>query len=697
MTYMRLALKQLCRKMQSLPPPLQEVYERHYHNDSQPKYDELRIVFLATAKQFGVIFFVVDALDECPLDARKDLCDFFLSIASTTTGQGVVKLFIMSRKEPDIDLAFQQKSIPMIEIQAAKVDSDIEVYVKAQIELRLQDHRLYLRNMALKDKILFALTAKADGMYVFSDLYCLKENELALTNIIYRFLWVDSQLDAICAEISDDGIERALARVPDDMDATYERTLDIINTKPRAQRELARRTLIWTAYSRRPLLIDELAYFVSIDKNTATLEDLASVIPTEETILNACANLISVNQYRFVRFVHFSVQEFLTSHRSTTLSMGYEVAHREIAQMCMTILTLQGDSLASYQYAFDEWPHHLLAGNLNTVPKDDRIMAAASSFFERHPKLFTEQPEYFWGVEKKKIYLTFSPEVLALIFNLPDSQKRLPSDKKQSQKGQTKPVYNPGLGCIVLSDDNLAIHYATAELDSVPVVQRLYTHGYPLNYFYSAPNEGVPGWLRLSPLYSVQSTQMARCLLDKGADANDQGGQYGSILQAAAFKGNFEVSRLLLDRGADVNAQCGQFGNALQAAAYRGKIEIIQLLLDMGADVNAQGGMFGTVLQAAAYNGNLEVIDLLLERGADINVRGGRYGAALEKVLALESGSSGLKVPGDISLLVELLDIAPTLTSEWEYENIARGFLNDNRCSLDMFKELLKSKGGGGR
>ena len=167
--------------MQSLPPPLQEVYERHYHNDSQPKYDELRIVFLATAQQFGVIFFVVDALDECPLDARKHLCNFFLSIASTTTGQGVVKLFIMSRKEPDIDLAFQQKSIPMIEIQAAKVDSDIEVYVKAQIELRLQDHRLYLRNMALKDKILFTLTAKADGMYVFPELHCLKENELALT------------------------------------------------------------------------------------------------------------------------------------------------------------------------------------------------------------------------------------------------------------------------------------------------------------------------------------------------------------------------------------------------------------------------------------------------------------------------------------------------------------------------------------
>ena len=164
--------------MKSLPPALQEVFERHYHNYSQPKYDELRTVFLATIQQFGVIFFVVDALDECPMNARQDLCNFFLSITSTITSQGVVKLFIMSRKEPDIEQAFRQKSIPIIEVEAAKVDSDIEVYVKAQIELRLQNRSLRLRNVALKDKILLALTAKAGGMYVFSELHCLKEMNL---------------------------------------------------------------------------------------------------------------------------------------------------------------------------------------------------------------------------------------------------------------------------------------------------------------------------------------------------------------------------------------------------------------------------------------------------------------------------------------------------------------------------------------
>ena len=164
-TYIRLALKQLCQIMQSIPPKLQEVYQQHYGNDTQPRYDELRIVFLAIMQQFGRIFFVLDALDECTLAQRKDLSEFIVNIANTTSNQGIVKLFVTSRKEPDIERAFQQ--IPTIEVEAAKVDCDIKEYVKAQIELRLQNGSLVLQNMALKNKILSVLTAKAGGMYVF--------------------------------------------------------------------------------------------------------------------------------------------------------------------------------------------------------------------------------------------------------------------------------------------------------------------------------------------------------------------------------------------------------------------------------------------------------------------------------------------------------------------------------------------------
>ena len=448
------------------------------------------------------------------------------------------------------------------------------------------------------------------------------------------------QLDAICAEISDSGIEAALKRIPNDMSATYKRIFSIINAKPRAQRELARKVLIWTAYAQRPLSIDDLAHAFSIQTGT---KDRESSIPSEESILDACANLVLVDQRRnrYVRFIHFSVQEFLTSH-SNTLRTEYEAGHREIAQICMNLLTLfpkHRDFLARYtsgkwlyRYIFDEWPRHLLVGNLNNLPESDEIVTLALSFFEKIPMLLTKQPIRLEEKEKEKTYLRFSPPVLALIFNLPGI-RGCRGIQKHLQGTQPRAVYDHDLNCMVLSNDKLAIHYAIAELDSVPVARRLYNHGYTLNY--SHPDEGsrVPDWLQLSALYSVQSNQMARYLLDKGISIEPQGlrNMFVDPLKYFAQKGNrgVEVFQLLLKR---VVKQDGRrLEEALLTAVQVGCVEAVQILLDRGVDFNnVLVPLFGTVLQAAVHGSKLEVIRLLLDQGAHVNVQGGMYGNALQ-------------------------------------------------------------------
>ena len=55
---------------------------------------------------------------------------------------------------------------------------------------------------------------------------------------------------------------------------------------------------------------------------------------------------------------------------------------------------------------------------------------------------------------------------------------------------------------------------------------------------------------------------MVWLLLEKGADINAQGGEYGNALQASA-KGRERVALLLLEKGANVNDQGGEYGNAL--------------------------------------------------------------------------------------------------------------------------------------
>ena len=121
-------------------------------------------------------------MDECTLDQRADLCEFFAGVVELNTivghyeatnvskgtrGHGLVKLFVASRKEPDIERAFQRRSFPTIQVEATKVDHDIELYVKAQIRQRLNDGSLTLDNIMLEDKILTTLTKNAGGMYVF--------------------------------------------------------------------------------------------------------------------------------------------------------------------------------------------------------------------------------------------------------------------------------------------------------------------------------------------------------------------------------------------------------------------------------------------------------------------------------------------------------------------------------------------------
>jgi ankyrin repeat protein len=81
---------------------------------------------------------------------------------------------------------------------------------------------------------------------------------------------------------------------------------------------------------------------------------------------------------------------------------------------------------------------------------------------------------------------------------------------------------------------------------------------------------------------------------------------------------------MLLDRGADVNIQGGNFGNALQAAVsgriiQNGHERVIQILLDHGIDANARSGKnHGSALQEAAAYGNEKIVQILLDHGADV-------------------------------------------------------------------------------
>ncbi|CAI7672865.1 unnamed protein product [Penicillium discolor] len=155
--------------------------------------------------------------------------------------------------------------------------------------------------------------------------------------------------------------------------------------------------------------------------------------------------------------------------------------------------------------------------------------------------------------------------------------------------------------------------------------------------------------------------KIIKLLLDKGADINAQGGQYGNPLQAASRRGYLKIVKLLLDKGVNVNTQGGYYSNPLQAASEAGYLEIVKLLLDKGAGINIQGGAFDNPLLAASISGHQNIVKLLLGEGADVNAEGSNYGTALRA--ALHGGFQGI-----IKLLLD--NGADANTQDDQYGNV---------------------------
>lgn len=84
-------------------------------------------------------------------------------------------------------------------------------------------------------------------------------------------------------------------------------------------------------------------------------------------------------------------------------------------------------------------------------------------------------------------------------------------------------------------------------------------------------------------------TDIVKMLLDRGADRNLQGGEYGSALQAASFRGHTKTVRILLDHSADANVQGERYGSALAGASTACHIDVARLLILKGVDIQQYG------------------------------------------------------------------------------------------------------------
>jgi uncharacterized protein len=200
--------------------------------------------------------------------------------------------------------------------------------------------------------------------------------------------------------------------------------------------------------------------------------------------------------------------------------------------------------------------------------------------------------------------------------------------------------------------------------------------------------EYATGWLTPLMFAARQGdVDIARFLMQSGADVNAVGGDGKNALALAIFNGNYTIASLLVDAKANVNQADAQRFTPLFWAVDRRNMEkgsngfawvttddplpLIRKLLEAGANPNAvvnntprsrnRGGspriVFASALMRAAFAGDLELSQLLLSHGANPHAVSSDGESMLEAAagLAFINGYHEEKPGADRQKLVRLL------------------------------------------
>ena len=145
---------------------------------------------------------------------------------------------------------------------------------------------------------------------------------------------------------------------------------------------------------------------------------------------------------------------------------------------------------------------------------------------------------------------------------------------------------------------------------------------------------------------SEQHLDVARALVQHGADVRGGSASGFTPLMFAVRQGDFDAVKLLLAQGADVNTVAADGVSALHVATVRGNAALAEYLMEQGADPNADGPGYAALHWAAwksetfmtrdyhidsgelsvlgglpTREGKLGLIRALLAKGANVNVR----------------------------------------------------------------------------
>ncbi|KAF2246943.1 hypothetical protein BU26DRAFT_431073, partial [Trematosphaeria pertusa] len=444
-----------------------------------------------------------------------------------------MRVLVTSRRETDIEDEFNNRNTPTIQIEAASVHSDIQLYVRHMVDDLVRRRKLKVSSRPLKEKIKTTLMENAQGM----------------------FLWVNLQLRNLCEQRSDQDIERELYQLPQGLFKTYERILGQIQSKPPVLRNLARTALTSICFAGRPLHVHELKDAAAITEDCRCRDDMNAY--SAEAIFECCANLV-VEEGGVVRLVHYSVKEYFINTPPLELPLtlrgvgNTETSHAFLARNCLIYLQLED---------FKQGPS-TSEGTIRRRCNNNPFAWYAAEYFDYHLDHLERHTE---ELEKElSRLLTDNDSNLAAILQI-----RRMGDGNDWNRARNNFSVSPSKVSAATLIFATRLQYFLANQGATSLWSKLEQ---PADVFHLAAASG--------------SIDAVRNLIGKGVQVNEPDELGATALYYAATGGHRELCSLLLRHNCDVNAQGGAYGTPLQGAAQGGYFEIAKLLIDNGADVN---------------------------------------------------------------------------------------------------------------
>ena len=133
------------------------------------------------------------------------------------------------------------------------------------------------------------------------------------------------------------------------------------------------------------------------------------------------------------------------------------------------------------------------------------------------------------------------------------------------------------------------------EIGRAKVVELLHQHGATTNT--RSESSALCDAVRSGDLRAVKEQ------LANGVDINAGDSEFGvTALSWAALLGDTEIAKFLIEKGADVNAKSRDGSTPLHSAAFLGRAEFAELLIQKGADVNPENYKGETLLDVSAVD-----------------------------------------------------------------------------------------------